>query len=211
MSATAKEQMIRMDLEARGIDAPAVLRAMRTVAREAFLPKSLKACAYDDCPLPLMQGQTISQPYIVAAMTQMLQLRQGARALEIGSGSGYQAAVLAQIAAEVHSVERIPELAEVARTNLSAAGVDNVQVHLGDGWNGWPMAAPYDGILVTAASERIPEPLIEQLSPEGRLIIPVGKAGGVQDLMELYKNPDGEIRQTKRMAVRFVPFISSHA
>jgi len=200
-----------MDLAARGIDDPAVLRAMRTVAREAFLPKSLKACAYDDCPLPLMQGQTISQPYIVAAMTQMLQLRPGTRALEIGSGSGYQAAVLAQIAAEVHSVERIPELAEVARTNLSAAGVDTVQVHLGDGWNGWPMAAPYDGILVTAAAGRIPEPLIEQLSPEGRLIIPVGKAGGVQDLMELYKNPDGEIQQINRMAVRFVPFISSHA
>ena len=211
MSATAKEQMIRMDLKARGIDDPGVLRAMRTVAREAFLPKSLKACAYDDCPLPLMQGQTISQPYIVAAMTQMLQLRPGARVLEIGSGSGYQAAVLAQIAAEVHSVERIPELAEVARTNLSAAGVDNVQIHLGDGWNGWPMAAPYDGILVTAASERVPEPLIEQLRPDGRLIIPIGPAAEVQSLMELYKKPDGEILQIKRMAVRFVPFISSHA
>ena len=204
----AKERMIREDLEARGIHAPAVLRAMRAVAREEFVSDALRSAAYDDGPLPLSAGQTLSQPYIVAAMTQLLHLTAASHVLEIGSGSGYQAAVLAEIAAEVHSVERIPTLAARARINLDAAGADRVHVHIGDGWDGWPDAAPYDAIIVTAAPARVPEPLIQQLRPGGRLVIPVGPVDRVQTLLEIHKQADGQLLQIERMAVRFVPLIS---
>lgn len=206
----AKERMIQRDLQSRGIQNPNVLQAMRSVPRENFVPESQCDRAYNNCALPLMLGQTISQPYIVALMTQMLQLEPNSCVLEIGSGSGYQAAVLAQIASQVHSIERIPELATYASSNLRHANIDNVHVHVADGWDGWPQAAPYDGIMVTAAAEHIPKPLLKQLRPGGRMMIPLGPTEGIQILIEVYKKPNGTIQQTERMGVRFVPLISSH-
>jgi protein-L-isoaspartate(D-aspartate) O-methyltransferase len=207
----AKEKMIRDHLKARGIIDPAVLQAMQKTKREQFIPAGLRNEAYADRPLPLNSGQTISQPYIVALMTQLLHLSPESRVLEIGCGSGYQAAVLSEIAGEIHSVERLPELAEQARRNLDAADVTNVEVHIGDGWNGWPEAAPYDGIIVTAAPTDIPPPLLRQLKPGGRLVIPVGPAGGIQILQEIIKQPNGTLAGKEHLSVRFVPLISPHS
>ncbi|MFC1467937.1 protein-L-isoaspartate(D-aspartate) O-methyltransferase [Verrucomicrobiota bacterium] len=160
--------------------------------------------------LPIGYNQTISQPFIVAIMTQMLQVLPGDKILEIGAGCGYQAAIISRIAKEVHTVERIPELVELARENLSGLGYDNVHVHLGDGWNGWRAAGPYDGIIVTAAPEIIPKPLIEQLQTDGTLVIPVGPSHSVQYLETVHKELDGTLTKHCEMAVRFVPLISPH-
>lgn len=207
----AKEKMIRDHLKARGIVDSSVLEAMRKTERERFVPVEHRSETYADHPLPLDSGQTVSQPYIVALMTQLLHLSPDSRVLEIGCGSGYQAAILAEIAEEVHSVERLPELAEQAQRNLDTAGIENIEVHIGDGWTGWPEAAPYDGIIVTAAPAEIPQPLISQLNPGGRLIIPVGPAGGTQILEEIIKRPDGTLAGKEHIAVRFVPLISPHS
>jgi protein-L-isoaspartate(D-aspartate) O-methyltransferase len=183
---------------------------MDTVPRRHFVPADLVDQADDDRALPIGCGQTISQPYIVGLMTTALGVRPGDRILEIGTGSGYQAAVLAQLGAEVTSLEIVPELAERARAALVSAGHD-VDVHLADGSHGWPDSAPYDGIIVTAAPDAVPETLLDQLAPGGRLVVPVGPTGAVQDLFVYTKSDDGAIHRRNLAAVRFVPFTGRFA
>ena len=187
---------------------PAVLRAMQTVPREEFVPGHLRGAAYDDCALPIACGQTISQPAVVAYMTEQLCLAPGDRVLEVGTGSGYQAAVLAEIVRDVYSIERIPELARTAAARLARLGYANVHVRDGDGAQGWPEAAPYDAIMVTAAADDIPPALIAQLNVSGRLIMPVGGSYEEQVLMLLERKTPEEISSRRLWAVRFVPLIS---
>jgi protein-L-isoaspartate(D-aspartate) O-methyltransferase len=200
-----RERMIRVDLEGRDIRDPAVLEAMRRVPRHEFVPENLRGAAYADHPLPIGHGQTISQPYMVAAMTQLLQPRPGHRVLEVGTGSGYQAAVLAALVKEVYSIEIVEPLGREAAARLARLGCTNVQVRVGDGYAGWPEAAPFDGILVTAAPDHVPAPLLVQLKPGGRLVIPVGGPGETQWLDVIHKHPDGRLTTERAMAVRFVP------
>ncbi|MBN1826566.1 MAG: protein-L-isoaspartate(D-aspartate) O-methyltransferase [Candidatus Eisenbacteria bacterium] len=197
-----REAMVRTQIEARGVRDPRVLAAMRAVPRHLFVPEDLHSRAYEDHPLPIGYDQTISQPYIVALMTELLDLEPGEKALEIGTGSGYQAAVLAELTDTVFTIEIVPELAERARADLAAAGVRGVNVRAGDGYRGWPEEAPFDGIIVTAAPEEVPAPLIEQLAEGGRLVIPVGDT--YQDLILLRKEK-GEIIRRVVIPVRFVP------
>jgi protein-L-isoaspartate(D-aspartate) O-methyltransferase len=184
---------------------PAVLDAMRRTPRHAFVPEPVRDLAYTDQPLPIGYGQTISQPFIVALMTDLLDVRPGDRALEIGTGSGYQAAVLAEVGAEVRSIEIVPELGERAAATLRALGYAGVATRTGDGYYGWPEDAPYDGIVVTAAASHIPPPLVAQLAPGGRMVIPVGGAFATQQLMLIEKQPDGRITSRQLLPVRFVP------
>ena len=200
----ARERMLRGQIEARGVEEPRVLHAMRSVPRERFVPESQRAWAYEDRPLPIGHGQTISQPFVVAAMTEALRAQPGDRVLEIGTGSGYQAAVLSLLVAQVYSIEIVPELAQQARETLAAQGHENVQVITGDGFRGLPDQAPFDGIIVTAAPEQVPPALIEQLAPGGRLVIPVGDWR--QELRVLERGPSG-VRETSLFPVRFVPMI----
>jgi protein-L-isoaspartate(D-aspartate) O-methyltransferase len=186
-----------------------VLAAMRRTPRHAFVPTHLHNLAYADRPLPIGYGQTISQPYIVALMTDLLRLEPGGRALEIGTGSGYQAAVLAELGHEVYTIEIVPALAEQATQRLSEAGYDKVRVREGDGYFGWPDAAPFDGIVVTAATQQIPPPLMEQLKPGGRMVIPVGAAFMTQQLMLVEKQADGTVRTEALLPVLFVPLTRS--
>jgi protein-L-isoaspartate(D-aspartate) O-methyltransferase len=185
----------------------AVLEAMRRVRRHAFVPAAQRSLAYDNRPLPIGFGQTISQPYIVALMTDLLRLAPRARALEIGTGSGYQAAVLAELGHQVYTIEIVSDLAEQAATRLSALGYDAVHIRRGDGYYGWPEAAPFDGIVVTAAAPQIPPPLLEQLKPGGRMVIPIGAAFLVQQLMLIEKLADGSIRTEALLPVAFVPLV----
>jgi protein-L-isoaspartate(D-aspartate) O-methyltransferase len=185
-----------------------VLEAMRRVPRHAFVPAAQREVAYANRPLPIGYGQTISQPYIVALMSDLLQLAPHARALEIGTGSGYQAAVLAVLGHQVYTIEIVSGLAEQAATRLSDLGYDAVHVRQGDGYHGWPEAAPFDGIVVTAAAPQIPPPLLEQLKPGGRMVIPVGAAFLVQQLMLIEKLADGSIRTEALLPVAFVPLVS---
>ena len=201
-----REQMVAQQIEARGVEDPRVLTAMRSVPRHRFVPEPDRGRAYQDRPLPIGHRQTISQPYIVAVMTELLEPKPGDRILEIGTGSGYQAAILSGLVNKIYSVEIIPELAETARITLAAGGYQNVQVITGDGYAGLPEHAPFDGIIVTAAPEKVPEPLIEQLAVGGRLVIPVG--GWSQDLRVLERTEEG-IRTTKLFPVRFVPLVRS--
>jgi protein-L-isoaspartate(D-aspartate) O-methyltransferase len=194
--------MVREQLAGRDIHDERVLGAMRKVPRHRFVPESMEQLAYTDGALPIGQDQTISQPYIVAYMTQTLALRGPERVLEIGTGSGYQAAVLAELAAEVYTIEIVPELALSARTVLDSLGYRNIQFRTGDGYQGWPTAAPFDGIIVTAAPDHIPEPLVEQLRPGGRMVIPVGR--GDQELVLVEKTATGVTRRST-IPVRFVP------
>ncbi len=182
-----------------------VLEAMRRVPRHAFVPADLHDLAYADRPLPIGYGQTISQPYIVALMTDLLRLAPRSRALEIGAGSGYQAAVLAELGHQVHTIEIVPALAGQAARRLSDLGYHAVQVREGDGYFGWPEAAPFDAIVVTAAAPQIPPPLLEQLKPGGRMVIPVGAAFLVQQLVLIEKLADGTIRTEALLPVAFVP------
>jgi protein-L-isoaspartate(D-aspartate) O-methyltransferase len=198
-----RQQMIDEQIKARGVTSPRVLQAMEQVPRHLFVPASERDQAYEDHPLPIGGGQTISQPYIVGLMTALLDLGPQSRVLEIGTGSGYQAAVLARIAAEVYSIEIVPELGARARDTLSRLGYNNVHVRIGDGYRGWPEAAPFDGILVAAAPHAPPPPLLAQLKPGGRLVLPVG--GFDQDLLVVTKNADGTFRQERVLPVRFVP------
>ncbi len=196
-------QMVREQLEARDIRDPRVLEAMRKVPRHLFVPESLRDEAYHDCPLPIGYGQTISQPYIVALMTQLARPRPTSRALDIGTGSGYQAAVLAELVKEVYSVEILKPLADLARARLKRLGYKNVHVRCADGYRGWPEHAPYDVIIVAAAPDHIPQPLIDQLAPGGRLVIPVGRF--FQTLVVVTKQKDGTIQKESITPVAFVP------
>lgn len=202
-----KERMLNDHLAARGIRDPAVLKAMREVPREAFLPPGLELLAYEDGPLPIDEGQTISQPYIVAYMVEALELKGEERVLEIGTGSGYAAAVLSRCAREVFTVERISSLAASAQEKLRALGYGNVTVHLGDGTLGWPEQAPYDAIVVTAGAPEVPRELEEQLAPLGRLVIPVGPTQHLQELVRVRRLADGRFRVEDLCPVRFVPLI----
>jgi protein-L-isoaspartate(D-aspartate) O-methyltransferase len=194
--------MVAEQLIARGIRDPRVLAALREVPRHAFVPEALRPIAYTDQPLPIGHEQTISQPYIVAAMSELAQLRPEDRVLEIGTGSGYQAAVLARLAREVYSIEILAPLAERARATLTQLGIDNVTVRAGDGYQGWPEKAPFAAILVTAAPPVVPAPLKEQLAPGGRLVIPVG--GGEQELRVITRGEHG-FEERSVLPVRFVP------
>jgi protein-L-isoaspartate(D-aspartate) O-methyltransferase len=198
---TDRSKMVAL-IEARGVADPRVLEVMRNVPRHQFVPETMRERAYGDYPLPIGNGQTISQPYIVAAMTELLEPAIGDTVLEIGTGSGYQAAVLSKLVHEVYSIEIVAELAEDARKKLAELGYDNVVVITGDGYRGLPKKAPFDGIIVTAAPEEVPQPLIDQLAVGGRLVIPVG--GMIQELVVLERTRDGV--QTRRVfPVRFVP------
>jgi protein-L-isoaspartate(D-aspartate) O-methyltransferase len=201
----ARRAMVADQIEARGVRDSRVLEAMSTVPRHEFVPEVHLAEAYDDRPLPIGLGQTISQPYIVALMTELVAPEAGDRLLEVGTGSGYQAAVAAEIVAEVFTIELLPELASAAAERLRRLGVDNVTVRAGDGYLGWPEHAPFDGILVTAGADHVPAPLGEQLAVGGRLVIPVGEAGAVQVLQVIEKLPSGDLDVRDVLPVRFVP------
>jgi protein-L-isoaspartate(D-aspartate) O-methyltransferase len=198
-----RQRMVAEQLRDRGIRDPAVLKAMETVPREEFVSAMERSRAYDDGPLPIGKGQTISQPYIVALMTELIAPKPDDVVLDIGTGSGYQAAVLAEIVKKVYSIEIIPELAESAAARLRRLGYDNVEVRTGDGWLGWPEHAPFDGIVLAAAPEVVPPPLLEQLAPGAALVLPVGD--DYQDLVVHRKQEDGSIARERVISVRFVP------
>lgn len=202
-----REQMVARQIEGRGLTDPAVLAAMREVPREAFVSEKHRQFAYDDGPLPIPEGQTISQPYVVALMIQMLHLKPEDRVLEIGTGSGYAAAILSRIASEVHTVERMEALVEYARQNLAAVGYENVHVHQGDGTLGWPDQAPYDAIIVAAGGPNIPQALKNQLAVGGRLVMPVGSEQRAQRLVRLTRLDEGDYERETLSHVRFVPLI----
>lgn len=202
-----RELMVQDQLVSRGITDPRVLQAMGRVPRELFVPEHLRVEAYEDHPLPIGRGQTISQPYIVALMAEALQLKGRERVLDIGTGSGYAAAVLACIALEVFSIEKIPELASQAEKNLQQAGFSQVRVKTGDGSQGWPEAAPFDGICVAAGAPAVPDSLKEQLSVGGRLVIPVGLEQGLQRLLLVTRRSDQEFDRKEFGDVRFVPLL----
>lgn len=205
-----KERMLSEHLLARGIRDAAVVRAMREVPREAFLPPHMAPFAYDDGPLPIEAGQTISQPYIVAYMIEALELSGTERVLEIGTGSGYAAAVLSRCAAEVFTVERIASLAESARDRLQKLGCRNVTVHLGDGTLGWQEHAPYQAIVVTAGAPEVPGELLGQLAVGGKLVVPVGPTPHLQTLVRVRRLADGGFRREELCQVRFVPLIGEN-
>ena len=200
-----REEMVKLQIENRGIKDPATLAALRKVPRHLFVPKSIIDDAYDDRPLPIGFGQTISQPYIVAYMTEIVKPKPDHRVLEIGTGSGYQAAVLSEIVKEVYTIEIIDTLGSQARNRLNKLNYKNITVKTGDGYYGWKEKSPFDAIVVTAAAEHIPPPLIEQLKEGGRMIIPVGSPFMLQQLM-LVEKKAGKIRSSSMMPVRFVPF-----
>ena len=207
MSADAQARMVEWQLRRRGIDDERVLAAMGRVPRELFVPPELRDDAYADAALPIGGGQTISQPYMVALICEQLGLRGGERVLDVGTGSGYQAAVLAELAAEVHTIERIPRLAEQARANLAAAGYDGrVHLHVGDGTGGVPEFAPFAAIAVAAAALEPPPALYEQLEPRGRLVVPVGGSRG-QWLEVIVRTPEGPA-VLRTVPCRFVPLVA---
>ena len=203
-----RTRMVDEQIAARDVSDPAVLEAMRSVPRHRFAPDHDPELAYSDRPLPIGHSQTISQPYIVARMTELVRPSPTDRVLEIGTGSGYQAAVLAEIVDSVYTIEIIPELAATATTRLRRLGYDNVVVRNADGFKGWPRRAPFDAIVVTAAPETIPPPLLEQLADGGRMIIPVGPTGRTQELTLVTKE-NGTISKQPLAPVRFVPFLRS--
>ncbi|MCX7994908.1 MAG: protein-L-isoaspartate(D-aspartate) O-methyltransferase [candidate division WOR-3 bacterium] len=198
----ARKQMVEEQIIARGIKDSNVINAMLKVERHKFVPKEYEKYAYIDGPLPIGEGQTISQPYIVALMTEVLQLKKDDRVLEIGTGSGYQAAILSLIVKEVYTIEIIPSLANTARQRLESLGYKNVYVKCGDGFLGWPEKSPFDGIIITCAAPRVPEPLIEQLAEGGRLVMPEGDEWQV---LVLYRKIKGKLEKKELIPVRFVP------
>jgi protein-L-isoaspartate(D-aspartate) O-methyltransferase len=202
--------MVRHQIESPGwtreaVSDESVLRAMRAVPRHAFVPRDLQKEAYEDTPLPIGHGQTISQPYIVAVMTECLRLDAGSKVLEIGTGSGYQAAVLAQLTPHVYTIEIIEPLARAAEAALAREGYTDVHVRAADGYFGWPEAAPFDAIVVTCAAGHLPPPLWDQIKPGGRIVIPIGGTYSVQRLVVIEKTEDGKRRSDSVMDVRFVP------
>jgi protein-L-isoaspartate(D-aspartate) O-methyltransferase len=200
-----RRAMVEDQIRARGVQHEGVLRAMLAVPRHEFVPENYRSSAYNDSPLPIGLEQTISQPYIVAMMTELVDPRPGHRVLEVGTGSGYQAAVIARLVKEVYTIEIVPELARSAAERLRRLGVSNVQVREGNGYEGWPEKAPFDGILVTAGATEIPQPLIEQLKPGARMVIPVGEGPSEQVLKVIEKRPGGGIQTRDVLPVRFVP------
>lgn len=199
-------EMVETTIEARDVTDEDVLEAMRTVPRHMFVPSDYLGMAYNDHPLPIGYGQTISQPYIVAWMTELLELKPGEKVLEIGTGSGYQAAVLAELdGVKVYTIEIVPELAETAANRLEELGYSEVEVMQGDGYYGWPEHAPFDAIIVTAAPDHLPAPLVEQLAEGGRLVIPIGPPGGYQSLWKFVREGEG-VTAYNMGGVRFVPF-----
>ena len=203
--ANQRNAMVQHQIRGRGISHPETLRAMGAVQRHEFVPRQHRHMAYNDRPLPIGYGQTISQPYIVAYMTELMKPEKGMRALEIGAGSGYQAAVLAEIVDSVFTIEIVPELGQSAEDVLKRMGYKNVKTKVADGYHGWPEKGPFDIIMVTAAAEHIPPPLIEQLKEGGRMIIPVGSPFLVQQLM-LVEKKRGRVNTRSLIPVRFVPF-----
>ena len=201
-----RQSMVEQQLIPRGISDPAVLEAMRSVPRHLFVDEANKDHAYNDSPLPIEEGQTISQPFIVALMTQLAQLSPESKVLEIGTGSGYAAAVLSQCVKQVYSIERMPLLADLAKDRLKKLGYHNVEVHEGDGTRGLPEHAPFDSIIVTAGAPKVPPSLIKQLNFGGTLLLPVGDSGA-QELVRVTKDLSGEVREEFLEAVRFVPLI----
>jgi protein-L-isoaspartate(D-aspartate) O-methyltransferase len=206
--AEERQRMVSRQLVRRGIEHPAVLAAMGAVPRHAFVPEALRDQAYSDEPLPIGEGQTISQPFIVALMTEALQLSRGERVLEIGTGSGYQAAVLAHMGAEVYSIERLPSLAAAAVRRLHDLGYTNVHIRTADGNDGWPEAAPFDAVLVTAAAREIPRAPLQQLRIMGRMVLPVG-GDDSQELVRIWRTEDG-FREDYLGGCRFVRLIGRH-
>lgn len=198
-----RQRMVVEQISRRGLNEPRLLSAMQTVPRHLFVPPEYRLSAYEDGPLPIGFGQTISQPYIVALMTNLLQLQGNERVLEVGTGSGYQAAILGKMAQEVHTIELLPELAESAAKRLAKLGMANVHIHVGDGSLGWPDNAPYAGILVAAAAPQAPPALLEQLADGGRLVIPVG-GQGFQEL-EVWERKGGRYESSSVLSVAFVP------
>jgi len=203
----ARLAMVAGQIASRGVEDPRVLDAMRAVPRHEFVPPGIREDAYGDSPLPIGHGQTISQPYIVALMTELARPSPSDRALEVGTGSGYQAAVLSRLVAHVFSVELVDPLAQSASAVLRRLGYSNVTVRSGDGYLGWPDEAPFDIILVTAAPEQVPAALVAQLKPGGRLIVPVGRVWDVQDLQLIEKDAAGRVKTRSIIPVRFVPLV----
>lgn len=203
--AAERERMVQRQIAMRGVTDERVLAAMRKVPREQFVPESLRVSAYTDQPLPIGYEQTISQPFIVALMTQQLRPQSTDRVLEIGTGSGYQAAILAELVAEVYTIEIVEPLGKRAEATLQHLGYKNVRVQIGDGYKGWPQHAPFDAVIVTCAPERVPQPLIDQTRDGGRIIIPVGSAG--EQKLYLLEKKEGRLRQRAVLPVRFVPMM----
>lgn len=204
-----REAMVVQQLQRRGITGPHILDAFRAVPREVFVGDDVAHLAYGDHPLPIEAGQTISQPYIVALMIQAAAIGAADMVLEIGAGSGYAAAVVSRIASRVIGIERQHDLAEVARERLQRLGYDNVEIVEGDGTRGWPPDAPYDAILVAASGSHVPHALIEQLAPDGRLVMPLGAPGAAQELIKVTKQADGILKHENLGGVRFVPLIGA--
>ena len=202
--AELRERMVRRQIEARGIQDPAILDAFREVPREAFVSPDYAAAAYDDHPLPIEAGQTISQPYIVALMIEAAGIKSGDKVLEVGAGSGYAAAVISRIARDVVAIERQHDLVQVAQGRLKRLGYDNVRLVEGDGTRGCPEEAPFDAILAAASGSHVPPPLVAQLAPEGRLVMPVGEPGWVQKLVKVTKQEDGIL--SSRTSAKCVSF-----
>lgn len=207
----ARANMVKTQIEARGIRDPLVLDAMRVVPRHQFIPPMQQGRAYDDGAAAIGHGQTISQPYIVALMTELAAVGPGDIVFEVGTGSGYQAAVLGEIVKAVYTVEYVEALGLEAKARLAALGYDNIHVRIGDGYQGWPDHALFDAILVTAGIDHVPQPLIDQLKPGGRIVIPVGPEGRTQELLVIEKNADGSVQETKTIPVKFVPFLGPKA
>jgi protein-L-isoaspartate(D-aspartate) O-methyltransferase len=205
--AAEREAMVERQMRRRGITEPDILDAFRAVPREEFVSLDQAHLAYGDHPLPIGAGQTISQPYIVALMVQAAAIKPGDRVLEVGAGSGYAAAIIGRIAQRVIAIERQHELVEVARERLRRLGYGNVEIVEGDGTRGWREEAPYDAILAAASGSHVPRPLVEQLAPGGRIVMPVGDPGSVQELIKVTKQEDGILRQESLGGVRFVPLI----
>jgi len=203
--AAQRQRMVERQLKDRGIKDERVLAAMGKVPREAFVPPESRAASYEDGPLPIGYGQTISQPYIVAFMTEQLRPKPNDRVLEIGTGSGYQAAILAELVSEIYSVEIVEPLAKNAEATLQRLGYKNVHVKIGNGYKGWPDAAPFDAIIVTCAPEKVPQPLIDQLKDGGRVVIPVGERFAQQ--LYLLEKKNGQMKESVTLPVRFVPMV----
>ncbi len=206
-----RERMVRDQIEWRGVRDSRVLAAMRSTLRHEFVSPDLRSSAYDDRPLPIGFGQTISQPYIVAKMTELLEPKKDDRVLELGTGSGYQAAILAPLVREVYTIEIIEPLGNSAQEKLQRLGYTNIRVKVGDGYFGWPEKAPFDAVVVTAAANHIPPPLVEQLKPGGRMVIPIGNPFQVQNLMLVVKGKDNrDLKIYNMMPVAFVPLTGGH-
>jgi protein-L-isoaspartate(D-aspartate) O-methyltransferase len=205
--ARQRKRMVEEQIAYRGVKDKRVLEAMESVPRHLFVPEEVRSYSYYDQPVPIGFGQTISQPYIVAFMTELLKVGSSDVVLEVGTGSGYQAAILARLAKQVYTIEIIEDLGKEAQKRLEILGYNNVEVMIGDGYKGWPEHAPFDAIVVTAAAEHIPQPLIEQLKPGGRMVIPVGGVYAVQDLMLITKDASSKIVKESIIPVRFVPLL----